>query len=83
MFFLSKSWHDFNVFSTPSPPLKICPKPLETRGTVVHYLVIYSLLQIFKNPNIDGDTAISKVARLMGHSVHSFLYEVKPVKKLR
>ena len=36
----------------------------------VHYFAIYILLQILKNPNIPGDTVISKVARLMGHPVY-------------
>ena len=40
-----------------------------TTSQNVNYLAISSLLQILKNPNIDRDTAISKVARLMGHPV--------------
>ncbi len=47
-----------------------------TKRSIFNYLFPFTDLN---NPNIAGDTAISKVARLMGHSVSSFPFSSNPV----
>ena len=65
------AYSTLTVRTSKEPELKGLKKySVIERSKNVYYLAIYFLLQIFKNPNIAGDTAISKSARLMEHPVY-------------